>query len=151
MYIKRIQLTNYGPIARLDIVCPFDSDKPKPLVLVGENGSGKSVLLSHIVNGMLVAQNVIYPETPEVEVGKVYKLRSPSYIRSGCEFSFTRVEFEESMYFAELQLAKLRRGYDNAPSGLPGTTAQKLWDGMSAADNSAFSPRHNDTRHSGAS
>ena len=57
MYAKRIQLTNYGPIDRLDIPCPFDGDKPKPIVLVGENGSGKSILLSHIVNGLLVRRH----------------------------------------------------------------------------------------------
>ena len=33
MYTTRIQLTNYGPIEHLDIACPFDSDKPKPIVL----------------------------------------------------------------------------------------------------------------------
>ena len=71
MYTTRIQLTNYGPIEHLDIACPFDSDKPKPIVLVGENGSGKSVILSHVVNGLLVAQQVAYPAIPEVEAGKV--------------------------------------------------------------------------------
>ena len=74
MYAKRIQIDNYGPIDRLDIPFPFEVDAPKPVVLVGENGSGKSILLSHIVNGLLVAQSHIYPDTPEVETGKVYKL-----------------------------------------------------------------------------
>lgn len=109
MYAKRIQLTNYGPIEGLDIVCPFDGDKPKPIVLVGENGSGKSVLLSHVVNGLLFAQQVVYPQTPEVEEGRVYKLRSPFYIRSGYQFYFARVDFEGGTYLAELQLARESR------------------------------------------
>ena len=46
MYTKRIQLVNYGPIDHLDITFPFEGDTPKPVLLVGENGSGKSILLS---------------------------------------------------------------------------------------------------------
>ena len=65
MYAKRIQISNFGPIERLTIDCEFDGDKPMPIVLVGENGSGKSILLSHIVNGLLLAQQSAYPETPE--------------------------------------------------------------------------------------
>ena len=79
MYAKHVQIANYGPIERLSITFPIDEDGPKPIVLVGENGSGKSVLLSHIVNGLMLAQQSAYPDTPEVEVGKVYKLRSPQY------------------------------------------------------------------------
>ena len=51
MYTTRIRVTNYGPIDQLDINFPYSDDTPKPVVLVGQNGSGKSILLSHIVNG----------------------------------------------------------------------------------------------------
>ncbi len=88
MYAKRIQISNYGPIDHLDIPLPFNGENPKPILLVGENGSGKSILLSHIVDGLMVAQGVIYPENSEVERGAVYKLFSPSYIKFGCEYSW---------------------------------------------------------------
>ena len=141
MYAKRIQLTNYGPIDRLDIPCPFDGDKPKPIVLVGENGSGKSILLSHIVNGLLVAQQRAYPETPEVAAGKVYKFRSPYYIKSGREFSFARVDFEDNLHIGELQLLRRRQDYQNTPAGISGTDAQDLWDKTNPTESSApFSP-----------
>ena len=52
MYIKSIHILNYGPISQLAIEMPFDDSTPKPVVLVGENGSGKSIILSHIVNGL---------------------------------------------------------------------------------------------------
>ncbi len=144
MYTRRIQLTNYGPIDEVNIVCPFEGDKPKPVVLVGENGSGKSLVLSHIVNGLLLAQQAAYPETPEVTAGKVYKLHSPSYVKSGCEFSFSRVEFEHNLNIGELQLAKRRQDYDEVPSGILGTDAEQLWRGMDPAENSVFLPRFND-------
>ena len=145
MYTKRIQLTNYGPIDQLDIVCPFDGDKPKPIVLVGENGSGKSIVASHIVNGLLFAQQQAYPGNPEVEAGKVYKLRSPSYIRSGRDYYFARVEYEENIWVSELQLAGLRKAYDTVPPGIPGTNAQELWDQMDRDKSSGFLP-HFDER-----
>ena len=85
MYLNRIQLINNGPIQRLDVSLPFNGDKPRPIVLVGENGTGKSILLSHIVNALVAAQCVAFPEAPEVDEGKVYKLRSPSYIRAESE------------------------------------------------------------------
>ena len=50
MYAKRIQIDNYGPIEHLDINLSFEGDTPKPVILVGKNGSGKSIFLSHIVN-----------------------------------------------------------------------------------------------------
>ena len=140
MYTKRIQLANYGPIDELDIVCPFDGDKPKPIVLVGENGSGKSIVVSHIVNGLLYAQQLAYPETPEVEAGKVYKLRSPSYIRAGRDYYFARVEFENNLHVSELQMARVRRAYDTIPSGMLGTGAQELWNRMNVDENSLFLP-----------
>ena len=65
MYTKRIRIANYGPIAdHLDIPFPFEGETPKPVVLVGENGSGKSILLSHIVNGLIAAKDVAFSETP---------------------------------------------------------------------------------------
>ena len=42
-------------------------------MLVGEYGSGKSILLSHIVNGLIIAKGIAYPETPEVELGNVVR------------------------------------------------------------------------------
>ena len=129
MYAKRIQIVNYGPVDQLDITFPFEGDAPKPVVLVGENGSGKSILLSHIVNGLISAQGIAYPETPEVEIGKVYKIRDSSYIKSGSEFYFARVDFEGELFIEEMRLARLKQEYPGAPAGLSGTDAQKAWEG----------------------
>ena len=146
MYTTRIQVINYGPIDELDIDCPFDGDRPKPLVLVGENGSGKSLVLSHVVNGLLLAQQLAYPESPEVEAGKVYKLRSPFYIRSGCNYYFARVEFENNVHISELQLERPRRTYDAVPPGMKGPAAHALWNQMNLDDNSLFLPSFNEQR-----
>lgn len=41
MYLKRIQLVNYGPLRNLDISFPVDSERPRPVLVVGENGSAR--------------------------------------------------------------------------------------------------------------
>ncbi len=127
MYIKRIQIINYGPINRLDITFPFEGNKPKPIILVGENGSGKSILLSHIVNGLVSAKDIVYPETPEVDVNKVYKLRSSSYIKSGSEFYFARVDFENDLFMGEIRSKLAKERDSNPPVGLSGKNVQDAW------------------------
>ena len=115
MYAKKIQIENYGPIDCLEIDFPFNRDNPKPVLLVGQNGSGKSILLSHIVNGLMAAQSIVYPENSEVEKGRVYKLRSPSYIKSGREYSCAKIEFERDMFFQELVLGYPKARFPQNP------------------------------------
>ena len=143
MYAKRIQLINCGPIGSLDITLPFHGGSPKPVLLVGANGSGKSILLSHIVNGLLIGQGIAYPETPEVEDGKVYKIRSPSYIRTREDFYFARVDFEGKLSVGELVLQREKQDYPDVPSGISGTNAQAMWDKTNPKENQhyfSFSP-----------
>ena len=138
MYTKRVQIINYGPIAELDIELPFDGDVPKPIVLVGANGSGKSILLSHIVNGLISAQSRVYTETPEVETGKVFKIRSGSYIRSGSQCSFGRVDFEDGLSVSEVILARQKREYETMPTELGRQDAKAVWDQMQAESYNHF-------------
>lgn len=130
MYTKRVQIVNYGPIEKLDIKFPFDDGAPKPIVLVGENGSGKSILLSLVVNGLISAKDAIYPDSPEVDSGKVYKLRSGSYIRAGTGFYFGRVDFEQEFYVAEMRSERLRREYDDFPAGPRDPDILDAWNKM---------------------
>ena len=138
MYTKRIQLVNYGSIDHLDITFPFEEDIPKPVLLVGENGSGKSILLSHIVNGLIAAKEVAYPGTPEVEPGKVYKLRSSSYIKSESEFYFAKVDFEEGLFVTEMRSQRLKREYETIPAGVSEPGIQDAWNKMNAEQTDHF-------------
>ena len=130
MYVKRIQVVNYGPIEQLDITLPFEEEKPKPVLLIGENGSGKSILLSHIVNGLIIAKDRIYPHTPEVEANRVYKLRSSNYIKLGQDVYFARVDFEEDLHAGEIRSSKNKEHYDQAPCGLTTKEGQEAWNIM---------------------
>ena len=130
MQVKRIQIINYGPIGQIDIDFPFDGDSPKPVVLVGGNGSGKSILLSHIVNGLVTSQSLAYPETPEVETGKVFKLRDNSYIKSGCEGYFAQVDYEDGLFMGEVRLRLPKREYIEVPVELQVGGANDGWNQM---------------------
>ena len=145
MYTKRLRLVNYGPLEGLDITLPFENDAPKPVLIVGENGAGKSILLSHMVNGLIEAKGVAYPDTPDVEVGKVYKIRSGSYIKSGAEYYFARVDFENQLLVGELRLLKTKKEYESIPTHLSQPEIQSLWDTMQseAADSYMSSFSHN--------
>ena len=138
MYAKRIHLVNYGPIDHLDIAFPFEGDAPKPVLLVGVNGSGKSILLSHIVNGLVSAKAVAYPESPEVEVGKVYKLRSSSYVKSGSEYYFGRVDFEDGLPLTEIRSRNRRQEYDTLPTGLSEPEVHDAWNKIKPEENDHF-------------
>lgn len=53
MYIKRLSAINMGPINVVSITFPFDeSENPKPVIIVGENGTGKTTLLSNVVDSL---------------------------------------------------------------------------------------------------
>ena len=120
MYLTRLQLGNYGPLQDLDLRFPFDGTRPKPVLLVGENGSGKTIALSHIVNAMVQAKDAIYQESSELDVGRVFKLRSSSYVSVGTEHYYGRTDFEAGLFVQELRLTKPKHEYAQPPMGIDG-------------------------------
>lgn len=53
IYLSDCLIENAGPIESLDLTASFNVDgTPKPLVIVGKNGTGKSILLSYIVDSL---------------------------------------------------------------------------------------------------
>lgn len=132
MYVKRVRVVNYGPIEQLDIEFPFEGDKPKPVVLVGENGSGKSIVLSHIVNGLVGAKDAAFPSTPEVAGDTAYKIRSGSYIKSGNEFYYSRVDLEEDYFIEEIRSVRPKREYPDLLPEAVGHDLANAWNSMAA-------------------
>lgn len=126
MYVKQITLENYGPIDSLDILFPFDRDTPTPIVFVGKNGSGKSIVLSHIVDALLMAKGIVYPDTPEVDPDRVYRLRSGMYIRTNREYYFARVAFECDPPVYDIRVRRNKSDYEQPP--MPeDTSAHNAW------------------------
>ena len=115
MYLERLELINVGPIEHLSLQCQFSDDgNPKPIILVGTNGSGKSLAIAHIVNSLISAQGAIF-EDSDVEEGKVYKIRSSGYVHYGADYSIGTTEFSEGFLVTEIQLTKPKSQYQGSP------------------------------------
>ena len=135
MYFERLEIENYGPLKDLDINFPFsDAGIPKPLIIVGKNGSGKSILLSHVVNALMAAKEQFYPNT-EVEDGKVYKLRSPHYVTSGKDYAFMKLHLSNGGEFFEWVLPCFKEDFENFHQYTP---ARKEWTQIPQGKNSVM-------------
>jgi predicted ATP-binding protein involved in virulence len=139
MLFKKIEIENIGPISKIDIEFPKNGESPKPLIIVGENGSGKSIFLSHLVNTLIVGKQEVY-EDVEVEKGKVFKYRSPTYIKSGQHYSFSSVELESGEKIQEWQLPCSKSEFEEQ---LNYTPARKEWQQIQNTENAHFSSTFN--------
>lgn len=105
MYLKNIQINNIGPIKNINYESPFfENGNPKPIILAGKNGSGKSILLSYIVNSFFEFKREYY-EDIEIKEGKLYKIQSLSYIRSYENVGWVNLEYihkPDSLFFTEV-------------------------------------------------
>lgn len=110
MYLRSIVLKNTGPIKEFGLNLPFKADFPKPLLLVGRNGSGKSTVISFVVNALVGLRQQVY-EDVEVEKGKVYRVRSSLGIHGRENFYFARLNFDKSVSLIEWQLNKPKQKF----------------------------------------
>ena len=54
IYAERISIKNTASISSIDFPFPFDQHgKPKPLIIVGENGTGKTTAMSFLVDSII--------------------------------------------------------------------------------------------------
>ncbi|MBD2626559.1 AAA family ATPase [Trichormus variabilis] len=140
MYLKKVLLENVGPIDRLEIELPFNQNsQPKPVIIVGENGSGKSIFISYIVNALLSIQQQIF-DNCEVEKGKVYKYRSLNYIKIGSTYSFGKIEFQDELFSFEWQLNRTRKEFEDEYKI---TSIYQEWNQIPENDNNFFSANFN--------
>ena len=99
MYLKKVHIDNYGAIKSVNIDFSFDdTDNPKPVLLVGPNGSGKTLFLATIVNGLIEAINSFHSGDSQ------YQFMSPNYIRDSADYAWRRVEFTPDYSFYSLVL-----------------------------------------------
>lgn len=104
MYIRRIVDKNIGPISSLDLNMPFtDEGNPKPLLIVGENGSGKSTFLSNIVDALYELAKDAFSNVSYIIPGSqsvaYFKIMSNLEIHSGEEYLFSYIQFDEDIRY----------------------------------------------------
>lgn len=94
MKIDKIRIENYGAIERLDINFDFENANPiSPTILVGANGSGKTLFLSHMVDALIELKRKKYNKMLEVQEDNYYRVGHKSYIRHGKLHSYVEVQF----------------------------------------------------------
>ncbi|MBE9196750.1 AAA family ATPase [Synechocystis sp. LEGE 06083] len=134
MFFKELIIENVGPISNLKLEFPKNNQNPKPLIVVGENGSGKSILLSYLVNALIAGKQLVYDDV-EVEKGKVFKYRSPQYIRVGEHYSRTVIEFDSGEKVEEWQLSLSKNQFEDQ---LKFTPLHKEWNQIPSDEYSFF-------------
>ncbi|MEQ1935969.1 MAG: AAA family ATPase, partial [Fimbriimonadaceae bacterium] len=99
MFIREINLTNVGPIQALKIAPRFShAGDPVPLALVGQNGAGKSLALSLILDALTEARRRSFRKIPEVSETDYLRLSSKNYVRHGANYSHAHVKISDGTH-----------------------------------------------------
>ena len=138
MYAERIQLVNYGPIDHIDVALPFDGNRPQPAVFVGKNGSGKSNLLSHVVNGLIAAHDAAFPYSRTVQGDQIYKIRSNSYIAVNRDYYFGKVDYSDDISVTEIRTIQRKQEGSSIPATIEEPDAQFAWRQIPLGENDYF-------------
>ena len=94
MYIKNLRFKNYGPISGFNLSCRFNENgTPQPIIFIGNNGSGKSLVLSSIADSLIEFKRANYSSIPEVEPQKLYKQLTATYVKSGEDYSCVEIKY----------------------------------------------------------
>ena len=108
MYLHEIFLQNTGPISECHVKPPFDdSGNPLPVVVVGPNGSGKTIVLSYIADALTefakqAFKDIVLPDSS----GRIpyFRVIHPRAIRSGQRFSLSLLHFKannDNLHYCE--------------------------------------------------
>lgn len=97
MYISKILVENVGPIEKATILFPFnDNGSPKPVVIVGENGTGKTTLLSNIVDSFYETARTAFSDVTQSDGSsgyQYYKAITPAEIHIGKKYLYSCIEY----------------------------------------------------------
>lgn len=97
LYLKKLIYENVGPIEQVNIMPSFTPEgNPKPILLVGENGTGKSTILSNIVDAFYEMAGQAYEDAWQYTDNghQYYKSIRPADIHVGQTSMFSCIQFE---------------------------------------------------------
>ena len=106
MYLHEIFLQNTGPISECHVKLPFENGNPLPVVIVGPNGSGKTILLSYIVDALTeFAKKAFTDIVPKDGLSSPYfRIVGSTAVRSGQPFSLSLLHFKannDNLHYCE--------------------------------------------------
>lgn len=96
MYLDFVLVKDFGPISQAFVKAEFSKQgQPKPIILVGKNGTGKSILISTVVDSLHeIARNAYDDIVIEQGAGyKYFKIASGSQVKIGAKGGVSYVRF----------------------------------------------------------
>lgn len=92
MYLRQLFLKNVGPIDEIDLKPNFnENDNPKPLILVGKNGGGKTFILSSIVDAIFEMQKQNFKDVNKN--GAYFRISGGLNQKTNSDFALAFCEF----------------------------------------------------------
>lgn len=99
MYLKNIVIKNIGPIEELSVELPFkENGDPKPVIFVGENGSGKTILQSQIIDSFYEIGSSLFDDVG-IQAGlkrNYYKISGSVNLQVGKDKGFSLLKFVDN-------------------------------------------------------
>ena len=103
MYLKSINIENYGAIEKIKYELPFkENGDPKPLVVIGKNGTGKTLLISNIIHALIEMKRQCFDNILETEGTKYYRVGTKDYIKKGMNYSYINYKFSNDISLVDL-------------------------------------------------
>lgn len=124
----------YGPVSNLSYTFrKNEKGNPVPLVIIGKNGCGKTLIFANIVDMFVETKRKLYPSgILEVSDDNYYKIGSKSYINSNANTSVVEIEFgadEKSALYRDIMTRDYQKAVDNREVTNPAVTqSQKFKD-----------------------
>ncbi len=99
MYLKNIAIKNIGPIEEFCVELPFkENGDPKPIIFVGENGTGKTILQSQIIDGFYEIGGKLFDDI-QITKGmgyQYYKISGGINLQNGKDKGFSLLKFVDN-------------------------------------------------------
>ena len=97
MYIKSIRIQNYGPIDNMRFLFSFDEEgKPYPTIVIGRNGTGKTLILANILHALIEIKRGYYRDLEDVSGDSYYRIESKSYIKNEKNDAYYNIQFNNA-------------------------------------------------------
>jgi predicted ATPase len=146
MYLKKILINNIGPFDEINIDFRFhENGNPKPIIFVGENGSGKTIILSPIIDALYEYANKLFLDDilPKMGTGYTfYKLSGGINVKTGSAYGFAALRFmqgndkyeylDKNGNFEQQKITNKFQDFSLFPLSTPGTDNQKLTSNFNA-------------------
>lgn len=97
MFLKNIIIKNYGSLKNINLEFKKDElGNVQPIILVGKNGSGKTLFLTQIVDSLIELKKQKYDSIREIEKSNFFKMGKKDYIHCGENYSYVSLNYEDN-------------------------------------------------------